>query len=166
MSQPVVTLSSVPGARGLLRQARGSDAVLFHPLEHLILAPTLESAAQPAWCFHIPHGARLDMLRSQMRYPLSYERKKCGCDLHLQAGPGVNGGQRASDTDVRGSPWGVIVGDGPAVISARGSGSFRFLDVERLARPELVRDADSSLPGFVVQPRSRATIGAGTAHEG
>jgi hypothetical protein len=29
---------------------------------------------QPTWGFHDPHGARLDMLRSQMLYPLSYER--------------------------------------------------------------------------------------------
>jgi len=37
---------------------------------------THETPGQSTWGFHDPHGARLDMLRTQMLYPLSYERWK------------------------------------------------------------------------------------------
>jgi hypothetical protein len=59
-------------------KALGSDAVLRHGQEHLIKRPTHETPGQPTWGFHVPHGAELDMLRSQMLYPLSYERLETG----------------------------------------------------------------------------------------
>ena len=48
--------------------------MLCHALERLIMLSTHETPGQSTWGFHDPHGARLDMLRSQMLYPLSYER--------------------------------------------------------------------------------------------
>jgi hypothetical protein len=54
---------------------------LTHRQEHLIKGQTDETPGQSTWGFHIPHGAKLDMLRSQMLYPLSYERWEMACDL-------------------------------------------------------------------------------------
>ncbi len=56
----------------------GSDALLLHRQEHLIKGPTHETPGQPTWGFHDPYSAELDMLRSQMLYPLSYERWEGG----------------------------------------------------------------------------------------
>jgi hypothetical protein len=47
------------------------------------MASTHETPGQPTWGFHDPHGAKPDMLRSQMPYPLSYERWKMACDLRF-----------------------------------------------------------------------------------
>jgi hypothetical protein len=55
-------------------QPARSDAVSHHAQQHLIKRSTHETPGQPTWGFHLPHGAKLDMLRSQMLYPLSYER--------------------------------------------------------------------------------------------
>jgi hypothetical protein len=52
----------------------GSDSLLFHGQQHLIRRSADETPGQPTWGFHDPHGAEPDMLRSQMLYPLSYER--------------------------------------------------------------------------------------------
>jgi hypothetical protein len=48
---------------------------LLHRQEHLIKGDTHDAAGQATFCFHEPHGAGPEILRSQMLYPLSYERR-------------------------------------------------------------------------------------------
>jgi hypothetical protein len=60
-----------------------SDAFLSYAHEHLIKRWAHETPGQSTWGFHDPHAAKLDMLRSQMLYPLSYERWEMACDLRF-----------------------------------------------------------------------------------
>jgi hypothetical protein len=59
----------------------GSDPLFSQREQDLIMRSTHKAADHLTFAFHDPHGAMLDMLRSQMLYPLSYERRVLIFDL-------------------------------------------------------------------------------------
>jgi hypothetical protein len=130
-----------------------SEALSVTQIGHLIPVISLVVRGGTTCKDGSEHCAGALLLRSQMLYPLSYERWVCGCDLHFQASRGMNGRSEQRLTPNPTAPWGAIVGD-----AARGhlSGPLRRLLPPRIRKTGAPSAVSRQVSGW---PRRLGRVG-------